>query len=137
MLFMGWQNPIDSRWRGDLGRLVVHSDLTLSPDSIEPIIQTSQIDPLSFSYPYVLESPNGGFDMWYGSTQTWDAGNGEMLHVINHAYSSDGHDWKPTGQAVPHELEMPKPILDQVFQKVVEVMRCGFLTEAVLEKNIV
>jgi hypothetical protein len=104
MLFMGWQNPIDSHWRGDLGRLVVHSDLTLSLDSIEPIIQTSQIDPLSFSYPYVLESPNGGFDMWYGSTQTWDAGNGEMLHVINHAYSTNGHDWKPTGLAVPNEL---------------------------------
>jgi hypothetical protein len=104
MLFMGWQNPIDSHWRGDLGRLVVHSDLTLSLDSIEPIIHTSQIDPVSLSYPYVLESPNGGFDMWYGSTQTWDAGNGEMLHVINHAFSSDGHDWKPTGQAVPHEL---------------------------------
>jgi hypothetical protein len=42
--------------------------------------------------------------MWYGSTVTWDAGNGEMLHVINHATSSDGQSWTFHGQAIPHAL---------------------------------
>lgn len=42
--------------------------------------------------------------MWYGSTATWDAGNGEMLHVINYATSNDGHSWHREGLAVPYEL---------------------------------
>ena len=42
--------------------------------------------------------------MWYGSTVTWDAGNGEMLHVIKHAASNDGHHWRRDGLAVPYRL---------------------------------
>jgi hypothetical protein len=42
--------------------------------------------------------------MWYGSTNTWDAGNGEMLHVINYASSYDGHRWKREGLSVPYKL---------------------------------
>jgi len=52
----------------------------------------------------VLENEDGGFSMWYGSTVTWDAGNGEMLHVINYASSADGHHWDREGLAVPYEL---------------------------------
>jgi hypothetical protein len=44
------------------------------------------------------------YHMWYGSTVTWDAGNGEMLHVINHAVSNNGDDWQRTGLAVPYVL---------------------------------
>ena len=42
--------------------------------------------------------------MWYGSTVTWDAGNGEMLHVINHATSNDGDQWRRHGLSVPYQL---------------------------------
>jgi hypothetical protein len=42
--------------------------------------------------------------MWYGSTKAWDAGNGEMLHVINHATSQDGNSWSRKGLAVPYML---------------------------------
>ena len=42
--------------------------------------------------------------MWYGSTVTWDAGNGEMLHVINRAKSTDGHHWQRQGLSVPYQL---------------------------------
>lgn len=61
-------------------------------------------DPISLSYPWVQARPSGGFDMWYGSTLKWDAGNGEMLHVIQHATSDDGSNWCRTGLAVPYEL---------------------------------
>ncbi len=46
----------------------------------------------------------GRLRLWYGSTRSWDAGNGEMLHVINGAESSNGHDWSRQGLAVPFEL---------------------------------
>ena len=62
------------------------------------------MDPISLSYPWVQAKPSGGFNMYYGSTLTWDAGNGEMLHVIQQASSDDGRYWKRNGLAVPYKL---------------------------------
>lgn len=104
ILFMGWQNDDKAHWRGDIGRLIVHPDLTLSLDSDMPLLRCDVIDPLSFSYPWGQENDIGGFDMWYGSTLTWDTGEGEMLHVLHHANSTDGHHWCRDGLAVPYEL---------------------------------
>lgn len=104
MLFMGWQNPKNGHWRGDIGRLIVTPQLTLELDGLEPFIGSSVNDPLSLSYPWVMAKPSAGYDMWYGSTLAWDAGNGEMLHVINHASSQDGQHWQCRGLAVPYEL---------------------------------
>jgi hypothetical protein len=104
MLFMGWQNPEGSHWRGDIGRLVVKPDLSLELESEQPFMSSDGTDPISLSYPWVMARPSGGFDMWYGSTRSWDAGNGEMLHVIQHAASADGHHWQRSGLSVPFEL---------------------------------
>lgn len=104
MLFMGWQAPRDGHWRGDIGRLIVSPDLTLELNGEGPYLGTDTVDPVSLSYPWVMEMPEGGYRMWYGSTITWDAGNGEMLHVIHHAVSADGQSWKREGLAVPYEL---------------------------------
>ncbi|MGE7990001.1 hypothetical protein ACQKPE_02930 [Pseudomonas sp. NPDC089554] len=106
MLFMGWQAPADSHWRGDIGRLEVLPDLRLRLTSPQPFIAASDEDPISLSYPWVIENTPGSYDMWYGSTLTWDAGNGEMAHVIKHACSVDGDNWKHTGLAVPYELSV-------------------------------
>ena len=104
MLFMGWQTPKGGHWRGDIGRLVVRSDLTLELDSDVPFLPSDEVDPISLSYPWVLGTEGGGFNMWYGSTTTWDAGNGEMVHAIKYASSADGHHWTREGLAVPYEL---------------------------------
>lgn len=104
MLFMGWQNPSAAHWRGDIGRLIVSPEFTLELDSQKPFMGVDQVDPISLSYPWVLERLSGGFDMWYGSTETWDAGNGEMLHVIKHATSENGESWKRTGISLPYEI---------------------------------
>jgi hypothetical protein len=104
MLFMGWQNAPGSHWRGDIGRLVVKPDVTLELDSDTPFMAADRVDPLSLSYPFVIERPAGGYAMWYGSTMTWDAGNHEMLHVINYATSVDGHNWDRKGLGVPYEI---------------------------------
>ena len=39
-----------------------------------------------------------------GATETWDAGNGEMLHVLKHAISRDGNIWTRTDEVVPYAL---------------------------------
>ena len=104
MLFMGWQNPKNDHWRGDVGRLIVTSNLALQLETLEPFMSFDETDPISLSYPWVQSSAQSGLNMWYGSTLTWDAGNGEMLHVIHHASSHDGHHWRRSGLAVPFEL---------------------------------
>lgn len=103
LLFMGWHNPADQHWRGEIGRLVVNPDLTLDLDSGSPLIGISPTDPISLSYPWAIRTP-AGYRMWYGSTRAWDAGNGEMLHVINQASSYNGHTWNCQGLAVPYVL---------------------------------
>jgi hypothetical protein len=104
VLFMGWQSPKIGHWRGNIGRLVVRHGLTLELETETPFMATDSGDPVSLSYPWVQPKQAGGYDMWYGSTRTWDAGNGEMLHVINYASSIDGHRWHREGLAVPYEL---------------------------------
>jgi hypothetical protein len=104
ILFMGWQYPPGGHWRGDIGRLSLEPDYSLRLDSKEPFISTDASDPVSLSYPWVFQDGNGYYQMWYGSTVTWDAGNGEMLHVINHATSNDGDHWVRHGLSVPYQL---------------------------------
>lgn len=104
MLFMGWQSLAGQHWRGDIGRLILKQDLTLHLDSPTPLMASDHVDPVSLSYPYVMHLNEKNYGMWYGSTKTWDAGNGEMLHVINFASSSDGHHWERKGAAVPFQL---------------------------------
>ena len=104
LLFMGWQNPPKAHWRGDIGRLRFHQDTSLSLDSAKPFLGADATDPISLSYPWVLPKEGGGYEMWYGSTLAWDAGNGEMLHVLHHASSRDGHCWQRHGLAIPHRL---------------------------------
>ena len=104
MLFMGWQCVPGQHWRGDIGRLIVTPNHTLELAEDIPFLASDQNDPISLSYPWVLQEEHGGYHMWYGSTMTWDAGNGEMLHVINYASSSDGHTWHKEGLAVPYEI---------------------------------
>lgn len=104
MLFMGWQNPENRHWRGDIGRLIVQPDLSLQPEKAGPFMSSDSIDPLSLSYPWVLQNGDHSYKMWYGSTHTWDAGNKEMIHVINYACSHDGNTWHRQGLALPYKI---------------------------------
>lgn len=104
ILFMGWQCPPGGHWRGDVGRLVLEADHSLHIDSEEPFMAVDAIDKVSLSYPWVMQDDDGGYLMWYGSTLTWDSDNGEMIHVINHATSSDGDSWDRKGLSVPYQL---------------------------------
>ena len=103
MLFMGWQSPADRHWRGDIGRLIVSSDFSLRLEGDAPFLSSNDVDPISLSYPWVMDCGDC-YRMWYGSTLSWDVGNGEMLHVLHQATSVDGHIWRREGLAVPYQL---------------------------------
>lgn len=104
ILFMAWQQPPEGHWRGDVGRLIVGSDFSLRLDGDGPYMTCDSTDLVSLSYPWVMRLEDGTYRMWYGSTITWEAGNKEMLHVLNQATSADGHAWKREGLAVPFQL---------------------------------
>jgi hypothetical protein len=108
MLFMGWQIRGDGHWRGDIGRLKLSRDLTtLKLDSEKPFMTLDGMDPISLSYPWVereAASAGHGFRMWYGSTLSWNAGNGEMIHPIHYATSRDGHEWQRHGLSIPYRI---------------------------------
>jgi hypothetical protein len=104
VLFMGWQVPEGQHWRGEVGRLLLDNSLevmTLDPQG--PLLGRDDTDPLSLSYPWV-SARGSELRMWYGSTVAWDAGNGEMLHVIQSATSVNGLDWVRHGTALPSQL---------------------------------
>jgi hypothetical protein len=103
MLFMGWQHLPGGHWRGDIGRLIVGQDYSLRLDRNAPFLGATTADPISISYPYAMRT-DSRYEMWYGSTITWDAGNGEMIHSINHAISTDGNHWERKGLAIPYQL---------------------------------
>lgn len=100
MPFMGWQVAGQPHWRGEVGLLELTGDFRLKLADPRPLLARDDEDPVSLSYPWVQPSEDG-FRMWYGSTVTWDAGNGEMLHVLKAARSADGRVWRREGQAVP------------------------------------
>ncbi|KAB2933636.1 MAG: hypothetical protein F9K24_07280 [Leptonema illini] len=106
ILFMGWQVREGEHWRGDIGRLTLSDDWTLSLADESAYMTTDSLDSVSLSYPFVLKVGDGSFVMWYGSTTVWDAGNGEMVHVINYARSQDGEQWDKKGIAIPYELNV-------------------------------
>lgn len=106
VLFMGWQTPPDAHWRGDIGRIVLAADLSMRLEGNGPFLGADERDPISLSYPWVIGDAARGYRMWYGSTVSWDAGNSEMLHVLNAATSPDGHRWTREGQAVPSGIGM-------------------------------
>jgi hypothetical protein len=105
MLFMGWRHPAAAHWRGEIGRLRLNGDLDLSLDGDGPFMPLDIDDGISLSYPWVMRDDSRHcYAMWYGSTVTWNAGNGEMLHVIKRASSEDGDHWRREGLALPYGL---------------------------------
>lgn len=103
ILFMGWSIASGEHWRGNIGRLVLQKAhfLALTPEA--PLISCDSEDPVSLSYPWVIFD-QGIYKMWYGSTVCWDAGNGEMIHIIKYATSTDAIHWQKHGQAIPHVI---------------------------------
>lgn len=103
ILFMGWQIRNNNHWRGDVGRLELYNNDTLSLSPNEAFMGVDEEDPISLSYPWV-EFHEGIYKMWYGSTIDWKIENGEMIHVIKYATSIDGENWEKHGIAIPYEI---------------------------------
>jgi len=86
--FMGWINPPAQHWYGTIGRFRLDSNFDLEFIEKDPWFDLDSDDQISLSYPAVYFSQNV-MHVWYGTTLTWDGGNGEMVHVLKEKISKD------------------------------------------------
>jgi len=87
---MGWKNYVGKHWEGRIGYIPFDTEGNLTVLESRPWMDLDSLDPISLSYP-ALYKDNNSTVIWYGSTLTWDVGNGEMLHILKEAkLSNDG-----------------------------------------------
>ena len=100
LYYMGWNLGVTVPWRNAIG-LAISEDEGDSFErvSIAPIIDRSDADPYTLSYPCVLRSGNG-WQMWYGSNLRWGKTQADMFHVIKRATSCNGRNWERDGKVV-------------------------------------
>ncbi len=110
--FMGWQHRPNKHWRGDIGKI------NIKTGEVNFVMGINDHDKISLSYPFVLHE-QGLYKMWYGSTINWKLHNGEMLHTINYAESTDAINWSQKGVAIPW-----KENVAQAFSRP-SVLKCG------------
>ena len=103
ILFMGWQIRDGEHWKGEIGRLLLENNDTLTLEPKNAFMVCDDEDKVSLSYPWVIYD-EGIYKMWYGSTNSWSSQNGEMVHVIKYATSTDGETWEKHGLAIPFEI---------------------------------
>jgi predicted GH43/DUF377 family glycosyl hydrolase len=92
--YLGWNLKVTVPWLNTIG--LAKQNLQsgkFEKVSRAPIMDRSDEDPFSISYPSILLE-NGLYRMWYGSNLNWGKQQHEMKHVIKYAESLDGYNWK-------------------------------------------
>jgi len=98
--YLGWNLKVTVPWLNSIGLARYNfSSNKFEKVSRAPIMDRSNEDPFSISYPSVLFE-NNIFRMWYGSNLKWDNLQHEMNHVIKYAESHDGINWMRTNKIV-------------------------------------
>ncbi len=95
LYYAGWNLGVTIPFRNSIGLAVSTNGSAFERVSRAPILDRSDTDPFSLSYPCVLRRSESDWIMWYGSNLGWDA---TTQHVIKRATSMDGLHWRPTGE---------------------------------------
>jgi hypothetical protein len=113
LYYVGWNLGVTVPWRNSIG-LAVSEDggSSFGKFSRAPILDRSDADPWSLSYPWVL-CEGGDWRMWYGSNTAWGPKTDDLRHVIKRADSMDGIAWHRDGGTAlglqPGELGLARP----------------------------
>jgi predicted GH43/DUF377 family glycosyl hydrolase len=97
LYYLGWNLSVTVPWRNSIG-LATSSDrdAAFTKVSRAPLIDRSDVDPFTLTYPWVMHD-HGRWKMWYGSSLKWGPNDADMAHVIKYAESADGIHWQRTG----------------------------------------
>jgi len=122
LYYTGWNLGVTVPWRNSIGLAISDGEEPVFYKySIAPIIDRSEVDPYSISYPWVIFD-GSVWKMWYGSNLAWGKNHNEMKHVIKYAESKNGIHWdRKNIIAVPLEYEgewgISKPCVRERFGK--------------------
>src|SRR5262249_16216088 len=95
--YVGWNLGVTVPWRNSIGLAVSSGPgQPFVRVSRAPVMDRSDADPFSLSYPWVLKEASR-WKMWYGSNLTWGPNQSDMNHVIKDAESADGLHWDRHG----------------------------------------
>src|SRR5215831_1317619 len=114
LYYVGWNLGVTVPWRNSIGLAIYdRATATWQRWSKAPLMDRSDVDPFSISYPFVLES-GGIYRMWYGSNLRWGKTQAEMAHVIKYAESHDALHWERPGTIAldfkhEHEYALSRP----------------------------
>jgi hypothetical protein len=93
LYYMGWHLTVVVPWQNALGLAISEGpDQPFRRISRFPVVELSEVDPYTISYPWVSMEA-GIFRMWYGSNTQWGARKEDMRHLIKYAESDDGIRW--------------------------------------------
>lgn len=98
LYYLGWNLSVTVPFRNSIGLAISRGAGPFERVSRAPILDRSNADPFGLSYPWV-ECDDQGWQMWYGSTTSWNVSAGTVSvgdHVIKHARSEDGIHWQPS-----------------------------------------
>lgn len=92
--YLGWNLKVTVPWLNTIG-LAKKNMISGKFEKVSraPILDRSNEDPFSISYPSILFE-EGKYKMWYGSNLSWGKQQNEMKHVIKYAESLDGYNWE-------------------------------------------
>jgi hypothetical protein len=104
LYYLGWNLKVTVPWLNTIGLAQWDpSNRKFKKYSRAPIMDRSDEDPYSISYPSIL-AENGKYRMWYGSNLMWGKDPRSMQHVIKYAESTDGIHWQRTNKiALTHQ----------------------------------
>jgi hypothetical protein len=114
LFYLGWNLKVTVPWLNTIGLAKADSiNGDFKKCSLAPLMDRSNEDPYSISYPSVLLD-GGIYKMWYGSNLSWGKDQGEMQHVIKYAESKDLITWNRTNEVHvplmhPNEYALSKP----------------------------
>jgi hypothetical protein len=98
LYYVGWNLGVTVPWRNSIGLAVAERPGgAFAKVSRAPVLDRSDDDPFSLSYPWVLRA-GPVWRMWYGSNTAWGPREADMRHVIKYAESADGVRWERTGR---------------------------------------
>ena len=116
LYYLGWNLKVTVPWLNTIG-LAISEDggETFQKYSRAPIMDRSDNDPFSISYPSILFEDNS-YRMWYGSNLGWGSDQSDMMHVIKSASSDDAIHWTTNNRtAIPlkneFEYALSKPFV--------------------------
>lgn len=116
--YLGWSNRTETPFQNYIGLACAQNwDAPFTRIGRVPIIDRSEIDPLTVGYPTVFQTDDGIWQMLYGSHHRWGDDWLEMLHVLHRATSQNGYHWAATpgiavdvtGPEAPEEFAVSKP----------------------------